>query len=188
MRTHKEISSQQQNEIRVPERMLGKRLPAAIEAEKALLGALLLNDENVSHVTEILTSKDFYIPAHRHVYEAIVTIFDRSERVDIITLQNELEKKGVVHVSIQTKQAIPEYLSTHYEIKVGSQPVAYIYKPLACHSYNTIKLNDKIFRVATIDTMLSFYLLFLYANKFASLTIENTDILILNYYYSLFIK
>jgi rRNA-processing protein FCF1 len=80
-------------------------------------------------------------------------------------IKEELEKKGVVHVSIQTKQAIPEYLSTHYEIKVGSQPVAYIYKPLACHSYNTIKLNDKIFRVATIDTMLSFYLLFLYANR-----------------------
>jgi hypothetical protein len=80
-------------------------------------------------------------------------------------IKEELENKGVIHVSIQTKQAIPEYLSTHYEVKVGSQPVAYIYKPLACHSYNTIKLNNKIFRVATIDTMLSFYLLFLYANR-----------------------
>lgn len=80
-------------------------------------------------------------------------------------IKEELENKGVIHVTIQTKQAIPEYLSTHYEVKVGSQPVAYIYKPLACHSYNTIKLNNKIFRVATIDTMLSFYLLFLYANR-----------------------
>jgi hypothetical protein len=80
-------------------------------------------------------------------------------------IKDELESRGVIHVSIQTKQSIPEYLSTHYEVKVGSQPVAYIYKPLACHSYNTVKLNDKIFRVATIDTMLSFYLLFLYANR-----------------------
>jgi len=80
-------------------------------------------------------------------------------------IKEELEKQGVLNVSVQTKPSIPEYLSTHYEIKVGSQAVAYIYKPLACHSYNTIKLDGKIFRVATIDTMMSFYLLFLYANR-----------------------
>jgi hypothetical protein len=80
-------------------------------------------------------------------------------------IKDELDKKNVLHVTIETKQSIPEYLSTHYEVKVGSQPIAYIYKPLACHSYNTIKLNGKIFRVATIDTMMSFYLLFLYANR-----------------------
>ena len=80
-------------------------------------------------------------------------------------IKEELEKKGVLNVTIQTKSSIPEYLSTHYEIKVGSQPISYIYKPLACHSYNTIKLDGKIFRVATIDTMMSFYLLFLYADR-----------------------
>lgn len=80
-------------------------------------------------------------------------------------IKEELEKKGVLSVSVQTKPSIPEYLSTHYEVKVGSQAIAYIYKPLACHSYNTIKLDGKIFRVATIDTMMSFYLLFLYANR-----------------------
>ncbi len=92
MRTDK---GSQREQVYAPERILGKRLPAAVEAEKALLGALLLNDENVSHVAELLVPKDFYIPAHRHVYEAILTIFERSERIDIITLQNELEKKGV---------------------------------------------------------------------------------------------
>ena len=40
-----------------------------------------------------------------------------------------------------------------------------IYKPLACHSYNTIKVNNKSVKVASIDTMLSFYLAFLYANR-----------------------
>lgn len=80
-------------------------------------------------------------------------------------IKDELDKKDILHVTIETKPSIPEYLSTHYEVKVGSQPIAYIYKPLACHSYNTIKLNGKIFRVATIDTMMSFYLLFLYANR-----------------------
>ena len=80
-------------------------------------------------------------------------------------IKDALEKQDIRNIRIETKAAIPEYLSTHYEVSVGSQPVAYIYKPLACHSYNSIKVNGKIFRVATIDTMMSFYLLFLYAER-----------------------
>jgi len=80
-------------------------------------------------------------------------------------IKEALEKQDIRNITIETKAAIPEYLSTHYEVRVGSQPVAYVYKPLACHSYNSIKVNGKIFRVATIDTMMSFYLLFLYAER-----------------------
>ncbi|MFT6765390.1 MAG: replicative DNA helicase [Alteromonas naphthalenivorans] len=78
------------------ERALGKRLPAALEAESALLGALLLNDDNVAQAIEVLTPDDFYVFAHRIIYEAIVTISQRTERLDIVTLQNELEKKDML--------------------------------------------------------------------------------------------
>ncbi len=78
------------------ERALGKKLPAAIEAEKALLGALLLNDENVAQAVEVLTPDDFYIHSHKAIYEGIVTLSQRNERLDIVTLQNELEKKGAL--------------------------------------------------------------------------------------------
>lgn len=78
------------------ERALGKKLPASIEAEKALLGALLLNDENVPQAVELLSPNDFYVFAHRTIYEAIVAVSERTERLDIVTLQNELEKKGVL--------------------------------------------------------------------------------------------
>jgi hypothetical protein len=81
------------------------------------------------------------------------------------SIKNALEKNNIKNITIETKPSVPEYLSTHYEIKVGSQPIAYVYKPLACHSYNSIKVNGKIFRVATIDTMMSFYLLFLYIDR-----------------------
>jgi|694.fasta_scaffold35440_7 hypothetical protein len=80
-------------------------------------------------------------------------------------IKTALEKNNIKNITIETKPSIPEYLSTHYEIKVGSQPIAYVYNPLACHSYNSIKVNGQIFRVATIDTMMSFYLLFLYADR-----------------------
>jgi len=45
------------------------------------------------------------------------------------------------------------------------ETVAFIYKPLACHSYNSIKKGNKTIRVATIDTMLSFYFAFFYSER-----------------------
>jgi hypothetical protein len=80
-------------------------------------------------------------------------------------IKEKLEAIDIRDVSIEKKPSVSEYLSTHYEIKIGSQPIVYLYRPLACHSYNTIKVGDKIYRVATIDTMLSFYLLFLYIDR-----------------------
>ena len=78
------------------EKVIGKKLPSHIEAEKSVLGALLLNDENLTKISEILTPQDFYIPAHTAIYGAIVEIAQRMERLDIVTLQNELEKKGAL--------------------------------------------------------------------------------------------
>jgi hypothetical protein len=52
----------------------------------------------------------------------------------------------------------------HYEIRVGEDTLGFIYKPIACHNYNEIHLEGKAIRVATIDTMLSFYLAFLYTD------------------------
>jgi hypothetical protein len=72
------------------EKILGKKLPASSEAERAVLGALLLNDEGLSQVTEILEAKDFYLPAHKLIYDAIIAIANRMERLDVVTLQNEL--------------------------------------------------------------------------------------------------
>ena len=80
-------------------------------------------------------------------------------------IKEKLEAADIRDVSIEKKPSVSEYLSTHYEIKVGSQPVVYLFRPLACHSYNTIKVDNKIYRIATIDTMLSFYLLFLYIDR-----------------------
>jgi hypothetical protein len=80
-------------------------------------------------------------------------------------IKEKLEAEDIRDVSIEKKPSVSEYLSTHYEIKIGSQPVVYLFRPLACHSYNTIKVDNKIYRIATIDTMLSFYLLFLYIDR-----------------------
>ncbi|HEV2601887.1 MAG TPA: replicative DNA helicase [Candidatus Babeliales bacterium] len=76
-----------------PEKMLGKRLPSSLEAERAVLGALLLNDEYVGQVAEILTTKDFYHLPHAMIYQAIHDLSQQFKRIDLVTLQDELEKK-----------------------------------------------------------------------------------------------
>jgi hypothetical protein len=95
------------------------------------------------------------------VFDMLSTSPDKTAKL----IKEKLEAADIRDVSIEKKPSVSEYLSTHYEIKIGSQPVVYLYRPLACHSYNTIKVDDKIYRIATIDTMLSFYLLFLYIDR-----------------------
>ena len=61
--------------------------------------------------------------------------------------------------------AIGEIIPESIELKVGVESVAFIYKPIACHNYNTIDMGDKSVNVATIDTILSFYFAFYYSDK-----------------------
>lgn len=76
------------------ERTLGKTLPASSDAEKAIIGALLLNDEQLPQVLELLTPQEFYIPAHRILYQAMCSLAQERKRIDIVTLQDELIKQG----------------------------------------------------------------------------------------------
>lgn len=75
------------------EGILGKTLPAHSDAERAVLGALLLNDEYISTISEIIVPDDFYSPAHKIIYQAIVDLGQKHKRIDIVTLQDELTKK-----------------------------------------------------------------------------------------------
>ena len=77
----------------------------------------------------------------------------------------KLNHAGIKDTRILKKVGIGEVISQHYEIRVGNETIAFIYKPLGCHNYNTIKVNNKNVKIATIDTMLSFYLAFIYANR-----------------------
>ena len=72
---------------------------------------------------------------------------------------------GIKKVKIIKKPAIGEIVAPHYEIRIGNDAVAFVYEPIACHSYNTIKIHHHTIKIATIDTMLSFYLAFLYAAR-----------------------
>lgn len=86
-----------------------------------------------------------------------------------VMLKERLEDFDYKGIKIIKRDGIGELIAPHYEIKVKinkiEETIAFIYKPLACHSYNVIKKGKKIIRVATIDTMLSFYFAFYYSDR-----------------------
>ncbi len=60
--------------------------PQNIEAEQAVLGAMLLSSDAIAHAAEKLRPEDFYRDAHRRVFKAIIEIFQRGEGADIVTV------------------------------------------------------------------------------------------------------
>jgi hypothetical protein len=80
-------------------------------------------------------------------------------------IKERLDDNGIKNVKIIKQPAVGEIVPEHYEVKVGKDSILFIYKPIGCHSYNVLMMSGKKVKVATIDTMLSFYLAFLYANK-----------------------
>jgi replicative DNA helicase len=85
-----------QNSNGLAERVLGRTLPFSVEAERAVLGSLLIHDGYLPAVSDVLASQDFYSLAHQTIYKGMQEVAARRERLDMITLQDELEKKGVL--------------------------------------------------------------------------------------------
>ena len=78
---------------------------------------------------------------------------------------NHLQDNGIKHIRLVQHTGLGEVVPEHIEVIVAKETVAMIYRTIACHSYNTITVNGRDVHIATIDTMLSFYLAFLYAEK-----------------------
>ena len=98
-----------------------------------------------------------------HIPDFDVISKDPLKSAEIV--KERLEDLGVTNVQILKREPIGEVIPVHYEIKIGKNTIAFIYKPVACHSYNILSRDGEKIKIATIDTMLSFYLAFLYADR-----------------------
>lgn len=68
--------------------------PQNIEAEQAVLGAMMIKKEAIIEAQEILQPEDFYREAHRRVYDAMLKLAENDEAVDLVTLTEQLRKDG----------------------------------------------------------------------------------------------
>jgi len=73
--------------------------PQNIDAEMAVLGALLLDRDTIPHAIETLNEECFYKDAHRKIYAAIIRLFDENKGVDLVTVMEELKKAGALDIA-----------------------------------------------------------------------------------------
>lgn len=88
---------------------LERGMPASIEAERSILGAILLDNLAYNEAAETLKSDDFYLDSHRRLFQRVMDLMETGRPVDIITLTEELSKKkevesvgGVAYISSLT--------------------------------------------------------------------------------------
>jgi replicative DNA helicase len=75
---------------------LEKVPPQNLEAEMAVLGSMLLDEEAMSTAFETLDANFFYKDTHRKIFESILSLYNSNKAVDLITLTNELKKNGTL--------------------------------------------------------------------------------------------
>lgn len=68
--------------------------PQNIEAERSVLGSMLLEAEAIEKTLELIQEDSFYKDNHRKIFSAIVSLFEKNEPVDLITVSEELKKKN----------------------------------------------------------------------------------------------
>ncbi len=70
--------------------------PQSLDAEDAILSAILMNNDALLDVVEILSPGDFYRSAHQKIFAAITDLFSKNEPVDLVTLSNILRQQNVL--------------------------------------------------------------------------------------------
>ena len=71
-----------------------RSLPHNLEAERSVLGAILIHNDTFNQAAELLDSDDFYRDAHRRVFDKMVDLNERAEAIDLVTLKDELGRSG----------------------------------------------------------------------------------------------
>lgn len=73
---------------------LDRTPPQDVMAEQSVLGAMMMSKDAIADVVEVLRGRDFYLPKHEYVYEAILSVYGRGDPVDAITVGDELGRTG----------------------------------------------------------------------------------------------
>lgn len=68
--------------------------PHDLQAEKSVLGAILIDSSAIHLVAEFLRSEHFYIPEHQIIYSGMITLFEKQQPIDVVTIQDEIKRSG----------------------------------------------------------------------------------------------
>lgn len=70
----------------------GRLIPQNLEAEKSVLGAILIDESVISDIVTVVKPRDFYDPKHQAIFDAMLKLFEKSSPIDLLTLTDQLKK------------------------------------------------------------------------------------------------
>src|SRR6266446_3613854 len=103
---------------------LERSLPHNVDAEKSILGSILVNNENYYRIVEMLRTEDFYFDSHRVIFRHMVQLMERSRAIDLITIQEELvraaalESAGGIDYVAGLLDGIPHLVNIEHYIEI----------------------------------------------------------------------
>jgi replicative DNA helicase len=106
---------------------MGKLPPQNLEAEEAVLGALMIEKASISLVQDILRPESFYKEAHRIIYETILTLDSKGDPIDLLTVTNELRKNvqlefvGGPYYLVELTQRVSSSANLEYHARIVSE-------------------------------------------------------------------
>ena len=72
-----------------------RKLPFSAIAEQSLLGSILIDPDSINQIADSISSEDFYLEEHKQIYIAMHGLFIANNQIDVVTLIDELVKKGI---------------------------------------------------------------------------------------------
>jgi replicative DNA helicase len=121
----------------------GKIPPQAIDMEEAVLGAMMLEKNAVNAVIDVLKPESFYKEAHQHIFSAMMTLFQATEPIDLLTVTSQLRKDGMLDIVggayyiTQLTNRVGSAANAEYHARIVSQK--YIQRELIRISAETVK-------------------------------------------------
>ena len=104
--------------------MLDRMPPQNIEAEQSVLGAILIEQSSIAKISDMLNPEDFYREAHRLIYRAAMSLFERGEAIDFITVvdllrrENTLEQAGGIAYVTSLANGVPTAANITFHAKI----------------------------------------------------------------------
>ena len=127
----------------------GKIPPQAIDLEQVVLGAMMIDKKGVDEIIDIITPEVFYKESHQHIYDAIRTLFENGEPIDLLTVSEQLrqmaklDKAGGDYYLIQLTQKVSSSAHIEYHARIILQK--FIQRSL-------IKISNEIIEEAYDET------------------------------------
>lgn len=112
-----------------------------------------------------------YLPKHLKDKPSLLSvpdfdvIIEDSSKCSLI-LRERLQELGFKNITEKFVPSIDDIIPSCYEIRVNNKQIANIFTTIACHNFNKINVGTNIVNVATIDTIMSFYLAFYFSDRF----------------------